>query len=252
MLVRDVHITFIESPISDILQTGIKSVALLETGMKILPTIDYILSSLFLQLTGAVEQKMKQILWELASNSFECRYEFMREAHGEYSSIKDKNSVLKLLCHGILNIDSNYNFDTEISRGTIIDKSVDCIKQSFKNTNISASYPQEYSQFFKIVDRNNIKDNQLFHDKRIFLPQAQCGDPIKLAEAYESLYRYRNSCAHNTKSYQIDVPTLTTMSQDNYLYQNPFLRFFILILIDSLFLELFKIYRNQLKTHHLI
>lgn len=62
---------------------------------------------------------------------------------------------------------------------------------------------------------------------------------------YQQLvFEHRNKTAHNTVSYMKDVPTLGMMSDSGYVYKNYFFRFAILILIDEVFMLMFKRYRQ--------
>ena len=54
----------------------------------------------------------------------------------------------------------------------------------------------------------------------------------------------RNKTAHNTVSYMKDVLTLNTLADKGYVYKNYFFRFAILILIDEVFMRMFKRYRE--------
>lgn len=66
---------------------------------------------------------------------------------------------------------------------------------------------------------------------------------ISLLKIYEDhLYRRRNRIAHNTQSYQQNLPTLKTLVNDDYLYENYFVHFSLLVLIDNIFIELFRKY----------
>lgn len=65
-----------------------------------------------------------------------------------------------------------------------------------------------------------------------------------LQEYYELLYAHRNRCAHNTLSYQRNLPTLEKLADENYQFDNYYVRFLILILIDEIFILLFKEYRE--------
>ncbi len=59
---------------------------------------------------------------------------------------------------------------------------------------------------------------------------------------YESLYKQRNRVAHNTLSYQQNLPTLKTLLNENYQYDNYFIYFSILVLIDNIFISLYEHY----------
>ncbi len=67
-----------------------------------------------------------------------------------------------------------------------------------------------------------------------------------LNDIYSILYKHRNRCAHNTQSYQQNLPTLKTLANEDYQYENYFVRFAILILIDKVFIELYKKYLEVL------
>ena len=71
---QDEHITFIKSSLLDILHEVVSSANLLGDGMSFFAVHGYLLQSLFLQMTGAQEQKMKCICWELATNNLQYRY----------------------------------------------------------------------------------------------------------------------------------------------------------------------------------
>ena len=66
-----------------------------------------------------------------------------------------------------------------------------------------------------------------------------------LQKFYRQLvFEQRNRIAHNTASYLKDVPTLDTLADEGYVYKNYFFRFAILLLIDEVFMLLFKRYRE--------
>lgn len=67
----------------------------------------------------------------------------------------------------------------------------------------------------------------------------------KLQKDYErSVFEHRNRTAHNTASYLKDVPTLDSLSDSGYIYKNYYFRFAILLLIDEIFVRMFKRYRE--------
>lgn len=58
------------------------------------------------------------------------------------------------------------------------------------------------------------------------------------------VFEHRNRTAHNTVSYLKDVPTLDVLADTYYVYRNYFFRFAILLVIDKVFVEIFRKYRE--------
>ena len=71
-----------------------------------------------------------------------------------------------------------------------------------------------------------------------------CGNLQNLSFVFEQLYKHRNRCAHNTSSYQQNLPTLMVLSTPENIYENYFIRFSILMLIDNIFVLLYQKYLN--------
>ena len=62
----------------------------------------------------------------------------------------------------------------------------------------------------------------------------------------EVVYRHRNRCAHNLLSYQINLPDLDELKDKDYLRCNYVYRFIILIVIDEVFIKLYKDYKKTI------
>ena len=56
------------------------------------------------------------------------------------------------------------------------------------------------------------------------------------------VYRHRNRCAHNLSSFQNNLPTLKTLVGEDFVYDNYYYRFSMLLLIDEIFMRLYKAY----------
>ncbi|MEQ7194266.1 hypothetical protein [Enterococcus avium] len=69
----------------------------------------------------------------------------------------------------------------------------------------------------------------------------------RLKEKYEKLYTQRNKLAHNTSSYQQNLPTLKTLINEDDESRNYFVWFSLLLLIDNIFIEMYKIYQDGLE-----
>ena len=92
--------------------------------------------------------------------------------------------------------------------------------------------------FFKEHWNDVVNEKQLILSSNEFLGSA-------LQESYLHLvFEHRNRTAHNTSSYMKDVPTLGTLANEGYVYNNYFFRFAILLLIDEVFTLMFKRYRE--------
>ena len=92
--------------------------------------------------------------------------------------------------------------------------------------------------FFKEHWQDVMSEKQLVLSDNEFLGSSLQG-------SYQQLvFEHRNRTAHNTASYMKDVPTLDTMADRGYVYKNYFFRFAILILIDEVFMLMFKRYRE--------
>ena len=106
-----------------------------------------------------------------------------------------------------------------------------------ENSPLTSWDPRGY-QFFKEHYIDVLSKKQLILTENEFLGN-------QLQEYYKQIvYDHRNRTAHNTMSYQKDIPTLSTLSDQSFVYKNYFYRFAILILIDEVFMMLFKKYRE--------
>lgn len=229
-----IHTDFILSPISDILKDVVSASAGIGSGIETFPLCDYIIQSVFLKMTGFQEQKMKCICWEMATFDYEYRYDFTKTPLGECSSYSEKQKIYKDLISQIekngldfskINIDKN-----NILKTTFLD-----ILTIFLNTNLSIWAQKDFQSFQTIF--KDIKDTHFLSEKGSLFANAT------MKKIYEDhLYRQRNRIAHNTSSYQHNLPTLKTLKDENYKYENYFVYFSILVLIDKIFISLYKKY----------
>ena len=65
------HTDFITSDIFEIVDDAIMSASTIDPNIAHYPLCEYLLQSVFLRLTGYQEQKLKCILWEIASDDFD-------------------------------------------------------------------------------------------------------------------------------------------------------------------------------------
>ena len=70
------HAGFILSPLSDILREGNSACRGIGDEMASFALSEYVMQTIFIKMTGALEQKMKCICWDMATKDFEYRYDY--------------------------------------------------------------------------------------------------------------------------------------------------------------------------------
>lgn len=235
------HTAFILSPLSNILKEGFLACQAVGDGIESYPLCDYVLQSLFLKLTGAQEQKLKCICWDLATKDYDYRYEYLnRKNYGECSNYDSKNGIFKDLISIIQKRDSTFNptgaLKSELSAFLLE------LSAMYDGTLMSEWQASEYfyykSSFSSALPVSQIGQSQL---KKGVTTYTLFQESIK--DLYESVvYRHRNRCAHNTLSYQINKPDLDFLASNDAVKHNYFLRFSLILVIDRIFVVLFEKY----------
>jgi hypothetical protein len=241
------HNKFILKPITVVLNEVVISCTGIGCGIETYPLFDYITQSVFLKMTGFQEQKMKCICWELASNDFNYRRLLLsnEDKLGECSSYKDKCNIYKRLVEQISNSDSDFNV-TKIKKNEIRNRTAVKIKEIFSNTNLLIWGQGAFNNYEGIW--KNIDNKHFANENNNLFPEIKNG--ISLKHIYVNhLYEHRNRIAHNTHSYRQNLPTLKTLINKNHIYENYFLWFALLILIDDVFVELYKKYLRVIEDN---
>lgn len=233
------HKKFILTPISEILREAVMSCKSIGKGIETYPLSDYIMQSVFIRMTGAQEQKMKCILWSLADNDFDFRYKFLKDKHGECSSYSDKNTVYHNLLKQIIAIKKDFNICNDHGLKNKI-LNISNISDFLDKSNVSVWFNKKYKDYLEEWKKVGIQEFAI--SNTVLLGEK------KLQKFYtDHLYRNRNKIAHNTKSYQHHLPTFNSLKKEEFIYENYFLWFSILILIDHIFIELYMIYLETQK-----
>lgn len=234
---------FILSSIADILEDAVSGASGIGSGIETYPLSDYLLQSIFLKMTGFQEQKMKCICWEMATNDHEYRYEFTKVSLGECSTLKEKQAVYKELVKQIIKRKEKFDVLSGIDKKLILSQTTEELANLFENSNLIIWSQKNYNEYKAIWA--SVKVNYFAGDKNNIF--AALGNDVSLITMYEEhLYKQRNRIAHNTVSYQQNLPTLKTLIGSDYIYENYFLFFSILVLIDKIFIELYKQYLQSL------
>lgn len=242
------HKDFILSPITNLMSEAVTACVGVGDGMGTATISEHIMQSLFLRMTGFQEQKMKCICWELATYDYEYRYKRFKQAPlGECSNHREKKLVINDIIDCTKKIDENTIFLTNIQKISIIQSVISEIDSIVLDTNFYKWQSRQYDNYKKIIKK--IKPNHFFvPDKNntislfIEYKKKKASVDLDLFAIYDKLYRHRNRCAHNLLSYQENLPTLSKLFDKDYEYENYFLRFAVLILIDKITIELYKKY----------
>lgn len=228
------HKDFILSPITSNLDIAVTSCAGIGHGIETFPLCDYVMQSIFLKMTGSQEQKMKCICWNLATEDYEYRYDKFRKGLGEFSQYNDKNQVYQDIVKQIKKYDQNFRCLSESEREKILIDTTNEIHDILANTNLfywGEEKYYEFEDFWKTIEKEHFAKTNLLEN-----------DILRKKVYMEHLYRHRNRCAHNTFSFQQHLPPLKSLVDNDYKYENYFIWFAILSLIDKIFISLYKKY----------
>ena len=247
------HIPFILKPATDIIKEAVWSLNATSGGIQTYPICGYILHSLLLKLTGAQEQKLKCICWEIACRDYEYRYErFERHRFSECSDYEDKLMVYKDLIDEIKKFDESFVLSDDDKDKLINDWKLST-QLLFGGSLLAICFKKSYDEYQDLVanvSKSWIMNNSQLLTNKSNIPAAEtaatCG--MALQEIYKKyVYAERNRCAHNTRSYQHNLPSLKNMMADEYKLQNYFLFMSVMLLLDRIYVKLFEIYLKIIK-----
>ena len=236
------RIGFIKTSIMEVLQEGIAAVDCMQDGgLETFPMLEYTLQSIFLKMTGYGEQKLRFIIWEIASYDLEFRYNLLKGEYsfGEFSKLSDKKNVYVKLCKEISTFIKT-DILTDDVKNHILQEIRGEMNLIFENSALKNAFPNEYERFFAFFSTWNAdsfaKGNELLRDNLV---------PIYS----EYVYKMRNRCAHNTLSYQQDYLGFEDMQKPYMVYANYFTCFALLLLLDKIFVYLFKSFERQVELN---
>ncbi len=243
------HEFFILTPLTTVIEEMITASSGVNDGIEAYPLWDYILQATFTKMTGFQEQKMKCIDWELATNGYEYRISFVDEVknRGTYSNYDSKNGVYNALISEIARYSGKEIRDVVIglSNDITIDPK-EIVKRLLDNTKVIQCRQRDYDEFLG-CDSEFL--NQVFVLPEVNAKKAKMLGPNLEKRYKEEIYRNRNRIAHNTLSYQQNLPELDSLRNENALSRNYFFWFSVLVLIDEMFTGMYKKYADCLKNY---
>ncbi len=249
-----VHSDFILAPVSDILSDTSTITHSMNWGIEMYPLWDNIMQSVFMKMTGAQEQKMKCICWEIATIDFDLRCEiYFPWSLNECSQITDKRKVLNYLKKAIINLKKDFNISS-ININDIWNSTKNILDDFHANTSGMGFCEREYQEYMEIFNSTggSCLDISTFfkncsncaHNRDTNKPFS-CTIKKGLNEMYSCLYLHRNRCAHNLTSYQQNRPSLEILSSIESVYENYYIRFALLIIIDKIMISLYSTFQKE-------
>ena len=242
------HIPFILRPATEIVKEAIWSLNATNGGIETYPISSYLLHSLFLKLTGAQEQKLKCICWEIACRDYEYRYDrFERNRYSECSGYDDKNMVYNDILNAIKKHDNSFLITDDI-KNNILHVWKTSTRELFGNGVLYHNFKRKYDEYKELitdVDKEWIMNNtQLLTSEKNISSAARINTFNLALQGLFKKYVFveRNRCAHNTRSYQHNLPSIKEMVSPEHKLQNYFLFMSIIILLDEIYRKLFETY----------
>lgn len=124
-------------------------------------------------------------------------------------------------------------------RKTIVDESRNCIVNLIDDSKVKYWNEYRYNDFKgkikSIVSYKNIARKSENKNKAVY---NLLENNVQII--YEKLYRNRNRLAHNTISYQQNLPVFEEMETEEFGCNNYFVWFYLLIIIDKIMVKLYK------------
>lgn len=244
------HDKFIMTPITSVIKEMKYATSCIGAGIETYPLWDYVLQATFTKMTGFQEQKMKCIDWELATNGYDYRRSFLENINekGTYSTYDSKNKVYNALINEIARLSGKGKKDilNEMKSASPFSPRIS-VQQILENTNVAISMEREFSFF--------LKSDSLFKNQFWVVPKAKDSKSVVLFESVlqqrysDELYKQRNRIAHNTLSYQQNLPEFETLKSEDGLTRNYFFWFALLVLIDDIFMKLYEVYSECLQAN---
>lgn len=245
------HLPFILKPATEIVKEAIWSLNATNSGIETYPISSYLLHSLFLKLTGAQEQKLKCICWELACRDYEYRFErFERNRYSECSDYDDKNMVYKDILNAIKKHDDSFLITDDI-KSNILNVWKDTTRQLFEHSVLCHNFKRKYDEYKELiidVDKEWIMNNNQLFTKEDNISRAARIKTFNLGLQglfKKYIYVERNRCAHNTRSYQHNLPSIKELVSPEHKLQNYFLFMSVIILLDEIYKKLFETYLEK-------
>src|SRR5574344_884434 len=215
--------TFIKTPVTKYIKNMLMAFGYRSLPLEYQPIVEYILAMTFLQMTGFLEKKIETILWKIADDNIDYRYDVIHNKYDLFSSyekvsdiynnIRNKKNIKNLPDHAI-NAYKNY-----------ADEAYLLIFDSFNVTEIEAQCGSEFRNFIEV--------------------KSKFCDHAYITTLYKNAIKHRNKLAHNIDSVKVGAPTISELSELDYKSENYFSRYMIITYMDLVFMNLYDNYEGE-------
>ena len=232
------HQKFISTSIEELLEDAVGASQGISSGICSVAISDYIFQSLFLRMTEFLEQKSKCLCWEMGTEDFDFRRTYLIQHGnlGEMSTNDSKKFVFVNLEKVIQKRRKSYNAESDIDKEAILQSVKQTITDLFTSSNLRYCRSRHFMEFSENYNSIFMKD-YFVKDGVLLLG--------KLYDAYDCLYDFRNRCAHNVHSYQQNLPSLDVISDSKYVYENYYIRYALLLLIDKVYIQMYNTFGGR-------
>lgn len=112
------HDQFILTELLNLMEEIVFASKAISAGIEAFAVSDYIFQTMFMKMTGFLEQKMKCICWELATDNYDFRREYLQQVGslGEMSTSDSKKFVYKHLVNIIQKNKENFKPETDLNK----------------------------------------------------------------------------------------------------------------------------------------
>ena len=245
---------FILTPISDILEAAMMTMNGSVRDISDLPLTKYIFDTVYLRMTGALEQKIHLIAWDFAKNSNKLRYNIFKGDFECVSRSTDKDQVYICIIEELIQLKKEKIFS--INRKKLLEKSFNSVYPICKFSPISAVYFEEINFFEEIYKgiSSKIKNIdfidetdaliELLNGKNSSNASKACKQILDFPNGFlkkvhdDHIIKKRNKLAHGLS--QFCEKSIHALYHKNAEFDNIFLHFLILEYIDNIFIYLFK------------
>lgn len=241
------HNGFILTPLVYLLKQIVSSVSTVGNGIELSAINDYVLHSMFLQLTGAQEQKFKCIVWELANTDLQYRYDRYNKWNlGECSKISDKNEVYSDIIDKVKRYNPAFKlFASKDQKKHFLNNVLLQVDEIISRSSFVHTHHRHYQDFKKVW--RNLSSSNIDGGEQLIIKAKGKNTKIKLKTneelfgIYRLLYLHRNRCAHNVMSYQDNLPPFWELCDKYYQsHYNIFLFVTLLVMIDEMVMNAYK------------